>query len=136
MSVIVIMVATYVSDQLIYKLLIIPKLAEWKQVPFPWWVIKELPFISAIIVISCRIKSFKEFIALSIFTTLAFQVYGQIAAWSCFQGHLKSYAVEGPVYYWTEGTLWILIFFSLSFAVSFLSYLLCKALIKKVLNAV
>jgi hypothetical protein len=135
-SVIAIVIATYISDQLLYKLLIIPKLAEWKQIPFPWWLVKELPFVLTVIVVGSRIRSFKEFIALSIFTTLAFQVYGQIAAWLCFPGHLKSYAVEGPVYYWTEGTLWILIFFSLSFAVFCLGYLLYKILIKKVLIAI
>jgi hypothetical protein len=134
-SVIAIVIATYISDQLLYKLLIIPKLAEWKQIPFPWWTIQYLPFVLTVCVVSSRIKSFKEFITLSIFVTLASNVYGQIAAWLYFRGHLKSFAIEDPFYFWTVGMLHVLIFFGIVFGLCKLCCLACSVLTRKILNA-
>ncbi len=134
-SIIAIVLATYISDQLLYKLLIIPRLAEWKQIPFPWWVIRYLPFVLTICVVSSRIRSFKEFVALSIFVTLASSVYNQIAAWLNFPGHHKSFAIEDPLHFWTVGAFWVLIFFGIVFGVCRLCCLACSVLTRKIFNS-
>jgi hypothetical protein len=99
----VVLVSALVMSHLLYRFFIVPILSEFKQVPSLVWLAIYLPFFVAIFWIGFQIKSLSQFVAVSLVSVILTQGYLYILAIMNEPEHLKSYAVEAPLHFWTIG---------------------------------
>jgi hypothetical protein len=89
------------SELVIYRLLVVPRLDEWTSIPFVWWITICAPVLFAMIFISSRISSMLDVVLVSAASAILHQLYEFVAVNLGQPGHLKSFAIEDPLYFWT-----------------------------------
>ena len=94
-----------ISDQIIYKYLIVPQLNRLHHVPYTWWIGVFSPILLCGIIIGLKTKNKRELIIISILAAFLSVFYNHVAAATHQPGHLKSIAIESPIEFWTIGSL-------------------------------
>jgi hypothetical protein len=102
-------VVAALSQQVLYEWLVVPRLADLRQVPVAWWVGLAAPIIIVALTSGWLAKSWGETLVAAILGTLGLQTYGMWLAQTGRAGWFKSFAVEAPLEYWTLGTLQVLV---------------------------
>lgn len=78
LAVLLTLLAVLVSHQLIYKLLVVPRLAGWHAIPFFWLLLLFAPMIAATVLVGMKISAISEFltvvVASAVVTELSFFV--------------------------------------------------------------
>lgn len=93
--------ALFLGDQLIYKLLVVPKLGNWDHVPIVWWLAIFSPVILVFVIAGSKVRSVFELFIFSIIGGLSSTIFGYFVAATNQPGHKKSLALENPFEYWT-----------------------------------
>ncbi len=93
--------ALIISDQLFYKLWLVPKLPEMQSVPLWMWGVVLSPIILSIIILGWKIVSWKELVVVALISSFCSQAFEYISAQYNQLGHLKSFAVEDFTYFIT-----------------------------------
>jgi len=114
---VVVTATLYLCHQILYKLILVPKLPELKQVPLLWWAGVGGLIPLAILVMGNRIRSWAEFLAISVLTAFAKQFYEFLATHLNQPGFLKSFAVEDPFFFWTRINLESFVFFAILYGI-------------------
>lgn len=94
-----------ISDQILYKHLIVPQLNRLHYVPYILWIGVFSPILLCGIIIGLITKNKRELIMVSILAAFLSVCYNHIAAATHQPGHLKSIAIESPIEFWTIGSL-------------------------------
>ena len=103
-------VAVVVSDQVVYRFLVVPRLAEWQSVPIHQWLIVSLPvLLASLIGGGYLLRGQRPVVAfIAAVGTLG---YLTVAAALNSPGHGKSRALEAPAEFWAYGVFVVAILF-------------------------
>jgi hypothetical protein len=94
-----------VSQQLLYEMLVIPRLSHVSAVPLLWWLIVAAPIVVVALAVGRKAGSWPESLAVAALGAVGLQAYLHWAAASGRPGLHKSLAVEASLYHWTAGVL-------------------------------
>jgi hypothetical protein len=117
LALLLLLIAMVLGRQLIYELLIVPRLPETGSAPGWWWAGLYGPPLLVCILVGTKLKAWLDLLLFSGAAALLGQVYQFVFARGGHSGLLKSYAVEDPVLFWTVGTVMTSVVFLLSFGV-------------------
>jgi hypothetical protein len=95
--------AVVLSDFVLYRTLIVPRLADWRSVPLFWWALVAMPVAIAIIVAGSLARGLKDILSSSAVATVLTTFYAAWAAQQGQPGHLKSFTAESPSDAWLLG---------------------------------
>ena len=96
--------AALVADFVLYQTFILPRLPGLDSVPVEWWVILLIPLAISPVLLGYACGSFGSAFACALGGTIGLMAYEFVVARLNQPGHLKSFAVEDPVYFFTTGT--------------------------------
>ena len=97
------------SQQVLYDWLVVPRLADPRQVSVACWLGLAVPVILVALISGWLAKFWGETLVAAILGTLGLQTYGLWLAQTGRPGWFKSFAVEAPLEYWTLDTLQVLL---------------------------
>src|SRR5262245_51283844 len=92
-----------VSDQVVYKLFLVPRLDQWQAVPTWAWLVVASPMLLVGLLGGMSLASRLQAVAAGLLSTAAMQTYDYFAAISHSPGYGKSWALEAPSLFWTVG---------------------------------
>jgi hypothetical protein len=110
-------IALVLSDQVIYRLWLVPKLADMQHIPFYYHYFVLLPMAVVILIFGLSIYSWKILYIPGIVFALNHQCYYLFSTVSHRSGDLLRYATENPVDYWIVRSIAIIIIYSLALIV-------------------
>ena len=96
--------AAFVADFVLYQVFILPRLPGIHSIPVEWWVIILIPLAISPLLLGYACGSFELVLASASGSTIGLMAYEFVVAHLNQPGHLKSFAVEDPVYFFTTGT--------------------------------
>ena len=92
-----------VSDQVMYRFLVVPRLTEWQSVPIHQWLIVLLPVVLTGVIGGGYLLRRGQRLVVALLAAIATQGYLTVAALLQSPGHGKSLAIESPTSLWTSG---------------------------------
>jgi hypothetical protein len=120
-------IALVLSDQIIYRLWLVPKLANLNHIPFYYHYFVLLPVAAAIIIFGLAISSWKIIYIPAVVFGLNHQCYYFFSTVSHRSGDLIRYATEDPTDYWVVRSLVIIIIYF----IALIAVWYCKRISKK-----
>ena len=96
--------AALVADFVLYQVFILPRLPGLDSIPVEWWVILLFPLAISSSLLGYACSSFGSALASASGGTIGSMAYEFVVAHLNQPGHLKSFAVEDPVYFFATGT--------------------------------
>jgi len=94
-----------VSDQLVYRLFVVPRLDQWQAVPTWAWLVVASPMLLVGLAGGVSLGSRLQAVVAGLLATAATQTYDYFAAISHSPGYGKSWALEAPLLFWSVGTV-------------------------------
>lgn len=96
--------AALVADLVLYQVFILPRLPGLDSISVEWWVILLFPLAISLLLLGYASGSFGSALASASGGTIGLMAYEFVFAHLNQPGHLKSLAIEDPVYFFTTGT--------------------------------
>jgi hypothetical protein len=104
-------IGTVVSDQVVYRLFIVPRLGEQQFVPADVWLVGVSPIILMGLLGGAFLTRWLHVVSGAVLSAIAVQGYGHAAAVLHSPGWGKSLALEAPLDFWTTGVLLVVVAF-------------------------
>jgi hypothetical protein len=104
-------IGTIVSDAVVYRLFVVPRLGEQQLVPVSVWLVGASPIIFAGLAGGALLTRWFHTVAGAALSAIAVQGYGHAAAVLHSPGWGKSLALEAPLEFWTIGLLLVVFAF-------------------------
>ena len=99
-------VALWVSpvfSDLIYRTLVVPRLPQWHAVPISVWLIVFSPMLLVGLAGGAYLATIRRVTVAGFLLAAGTQLYDYCAALRHSPGHVKSWAIEAPAYFWSVG---------------------------------
>ncbi len=97
------------SEFALYQNLVLPKLPESQYVPLGWWLTMLIPLALTSLLLGFSCRSIRSVLASASAGTLGLVAYEFVMARLNQPGHLKSFAIEDPVYFFITHALVIFV---------------------------
>jgi hypothetical protein len=94
-----------ISEFGLYQKLILPKLPEIQSVPVEWWIGMLIPLVLVGLLLGYSCGSIRSALSCASGGTVGLIAYEFVMAWLNQPGHLKSWANEDSVYFFTTHAL-------------------------------
>lgn len=104
-------IGTIVSDAVVYRLFVVPRLGEQQFVPVSVWLVGASPIILAGLAGGAFLTRWLHIVSGAVLSAIAVQGYGHAAAVLHSPGWGKSLALEAPLEFWTTGLLLVVVAF-------------------------
>jgi hypothetical protein len=115
---VIVTVALFVRDEIIYQTLIVPRPSSFGMVPIFLWGVSAAPVVVAFGVIGWMVRSFRDVVPHAATASLADHTWEYLSA-IIFKAPatLKSTSTESPLFFWTLGLLLSFMFWGMCIGV-------------------
>jgi hypothetical protein len=104
-------IGTVVSDEVVYRFFVVPRLGEQQFVPASVWLVAVSPIILMGLLGGAFLTRWLHVVSGAVLSAIAVQGYGHAAAVLHSPGWGKSLALEAPLEFWTIGVLLVAVAF-------------------------
>jgi hypothetical protein len=94
-------IALLLSDQVLYRLWLLPQLKLLSHAPFYYNYVLLLPVVGVIVFFGLTVSSWKQLFTVALMFTLSHQILDFLSMRSEYPGYLKSFAMNDPWYFWS-----------------------------------
>jgi hypothetical protein len=92
--------ALILSDQILYRLWLVPQLSSLSQIPAYYFLLVFLPIVLVVIVFGLILTSWKQICLIGVIFALSHQIHDYMSMVMESPGYLISYALENPYNFW------------------------------------
>lgn len=100
--------ALFISDQVLYRLWLVPQLPSFQHIPSYDFILVLLPVAMVIIAFGLMPSSWKQVCLIALIFTLSHQIHDSLSKTFESRGYLLSYALENPYNFWLLRSLLVL----------------------------
>jgi len=109
--------ALILSDQVLYRLWLVPQLSTFQYIPSYDFIIVIFPVVLIIIVLGLMLSSWKEVCLAAIVFTLSHQIYNSISVTSESSAYLLNFALVNSYDFWFLRSLFVLCMYAAVFSI-------------------
>jgi len=109
--------ALILSDQVLYRLWLVPQLSTFQYIPSYDFIIVIFPVVLIIIVLGLMLSSWKEVCLAAIVFTLSHQIYNSISVTSESSAYLLNFALVNSYDFWFLRSLFVLCIYAAVFSI-------------------
>jgi hypothetical protein len=110
-------IALILSDQVLYRLWLVPQLSSLHHVPSYYFLLVFLPMVLVIIVFGLMLSSWKQVCLVAFIVALSHQIYDYMSIVLESPGYLISYALENPYNFWLLRSFLMLCLYMAAFSI-------------------